>query len=470
MKAHLATLIPALAFATSFNQSSSVVAQSPAATPANPSFAGTWEGKMNDLPGIALKIEGTDGKVKGTAIFYFQERSSADGAWHASAEHPAPLLVPRVEGKTLTFEVEHHKCHECAELGPNAKFRMELAGPDEARLWKLDDQRVDKGLGPGLRLTRRNESVSCQDPSKHGVQFVAVEDGVRLEVLDWGGSGRPIVLLAGLGFSAHVFDGFAEKLTDNYHVYGITRRGYGASSRPKSGYTEERLAEDDLRVFDALTLASPVVAGHSVAGNELSELGIHHYERIGGLVYLDALNDAGDDWTDYDALSAKLPESMRKPPSPSPCDLKSFATYRDWRTRTQGIAIPEAEWRNDFAENPDGSVGERITPAFVPQAIMAVGYAHDYDQIRVPILAFVGYPPLPQDQIRQAHITEPAERVIIEAVFGASVGMIKNRIKRIERAGESTRVIELWDANHFVFLSNEAEVLREMSAFVASLH
>jgi hypothetical protein len=84
MKAHWLGLIPALAFATTFNQSSSVVAQSPAATPANPSFAGTWEGKMNDLPGIALKIEGTDGKVKGTAIFYFQERSSADRAWHAA--------------------------------------------------------------------------------------------------------------------------------------------------------------------------------------------------------------------------------------------------------------------------------------------------------------------------------------------------------------------------------------------------
>jgi non-heme chloroperoxidase len=37
-----------------------------------------------------------------------------------------------------------------------------------------------------------------RDPSKHRVQFVTVEDGVRLEVLDWGGSGRPVVLLAGL--------------------------------------------------------------------------------------------------------------------------------------------------------------------------------------------------------------------------------------------------------------------------------
>src|SRR6202021_1286434 len=121
----------------------------------------------------------------------------------------------------------------------------------------------------------------------------------QLEVLDWGGTGRPVVLLAGRGFTAHVFDGFAEKLTDSYHVYGITRRGYGASGRPASGYTEKRRAEDDLRVFDALGLVAPVVAGHSVAGNELSQLGIHPYERMAGLVYLEALNEGSEDYTVY---------------------------------------------------------------------------------------------------------------------------------------------------------------------------
>src|SRR2546425_9052440 len=75
------------------------------------------------------------------------------------------------------------------------------------------------------------EPVTWQDPSKHLVRFVTVEEGVRLEVLDWGGSGRPIVLLAGSGKTAHVFDDFAPKLTDCCHVYGIHRRGYGASSQ-----------------------------------------------------------------------------------------------------------------------------------------------------------------------------------------------------------------------------------------------
>jgi non-heme chloroperoxidase len=69
------------------------------------------------------------------------------------------------------------------------------------------------------------KSASWHDPSPHTVQFVTVEDSVKLEVLDWGGSGRPLVLLAGEGGSAQVFDDFAPNLSSNYQVYGFTRRG-----------------------------------------------------------------------------------------------------------------------------------------------------------------------------------------------------------------------------------------------------
>jgi non-heme chloroperoxidase len=68
-----------------------------------------------------------------------------------------------------------------------------------------------------------------KDPSPHTTRFITVDKDVRLEVLDWGGSGRPIVLLAGGGNTAHIFDSFAPKLTAHHHVYGITRRGFGAN-------------------------------------------------------------------------------------------------------------------------------------------------------------------------------------------------------------------------------------------------
>ena len=68
-----------------------------------------------------------------------------------------------------------------------------------------------------------------KDPSPHVNRFIPVSQDVRLEVLDWGGSGRPLVLLAGGGDTAHVFDDFAPKLTGDFHVYGITRRGFGES-------------------------------------------------------------------------------------------------------------------------------------------------------------------------------------------------------------------------------------------------
>src|SRR5262249_47664287 len=91
-----------------------------------------------------------------------------------------------------------------------------------------------------LELRRATPETAWKDPSPHSVQFVTVNPGVRLEVLDWGGppSGpaRTLVLLAGMGNTAHVFDKFAPKLTSQYRMVGITRRGFGASSAPVTGY------------------------------------------------------------------------------------------------------------------------------------------------------------------------------------------------------------------------------------------
>jgi non-heme chloroperoxidase len=106
------------------------------------------------------------------------------------------------------------------------------------------------------------------DSSAHRVQLVSVDEGVQLEVLDWGGVGRPLIFLAGNGDTAHAFDSFAPKFTGQNHVYGITRKGFGASSKPAAAngnYSANGLGDDVLAVMQALRIERPVLVGHSLA-------------------------------------------------------------------------------------------------------------------------------------------------------------------------------------------------------------
>jgi pimeloyl-ACP methyl ester carboxylesterase len=107
--------------------------------------------------------------------------------------------------------------------------------------------------------TNPDQQAVCHDSSPHKVQFITADQDVQLQVVDWDGSGRPLVLLAGLGNTAHVFDDFAPKLTPQYQVYGITRRGFGASNRPPpvdDNYSADRLGT---AVLDALKIEKPAV-------------------------------------------------------------------------------------------------------------------------------------------------------------------------------------------------------------------
>ena len=342
----------------------------------------------------------------------------------------------------------------------------------------------------------KQQLAAWHDPSPHTVQFVTVDKDVKLEVLDWGGAGRPVVLLAGLGNTAHVFDDFAPKLTVQYHVYGITRRGFGASSVPATGYTADRLGDDVLAVLDALKLDRPVLVGHSIAGEELSSVGTRHPERIAGLIYLDAgygyayydpsvgywnidlnelekkleqMKESNDilqfaqelQQNELPAFERQLRELRKFPvsPPPSPSDLVSFQALGAWFTRTRGISFPEAEFRAGSEPTPDGKPGKPKMPPSVPPAIFAG--EQKYMNVRVPVLAFFA---LPHD-LGPSIDNDSVARAAAEAADAPDVA----QMNAFERGVPSSRVVRLPHANHYVFLSNEADVLREMRAFLGSL-
>ena len=109
---------------------------------------------------------------------------------------------------------------------------------------------------------------------------------VRLEVLDWEGSGPPLVLL-GCCWSAHQHDEFALK-TNQFHVYGITRRGIGASDKPAHAAVQ-RSADDLLEVLDSPSWRN--LDNSARAGQVLTMFASQHSDRLSGLVYLDGASD-----------------------------------------------------------------------------------------------------------------------------------------------------------------------------------
>jgi non-heme chloroperoxidase len=300
------------------------------------------------------------------------------------------------------------------------------------------------------------------DPSPHTVRFVTVAPDVRLEVLDWGGTGRAIVLLAGLGNTAHVFDDFATKLTGDYHVYGVTRRGFGASSVPASGYDSNRLGDDVVAVFDELRLGQPVLVGHSIGGAELSSIATRRPERVAGVVYLDAAYGYAFDngrGVSFEQMMKATAGINLGPPPPGPADIVSFETVRAWYLRNNGVAFPEAEFRATEVTLPDGKPGP---PRDAPGAAVSAG-VQKYASIRVPALAIFA---TPHDMGPwMAQVSDPKVQETLEQ----SDALVARQANAFEEGVAGSRVVRIPHANHYVFLSNEADVLRELRAFIAGL-
>jgi pimeloyl-ACP methyl ester carboxylesterase len=324
-----------------------------------------------------------------------------------------------------------------------------------------------------------DSAQSSGEPLPHS-QSVPVEPQIQLEVLDWGGAGRPLVLLAGSGNTAHIFDEFAPHLAKQCcHVYGVTRRGYGKSSRPESGYDDQRLADDVLQVLDALNLEAPVLVGHSMAGGELTTLGQQHSDRLGGLVYLDALADPGDPTTKDSAfmvLYERLPAQMKSGSRP---DFTSFSAYRARQLQDNRFAFPESELRQLFAEKPGGGMGPYQASTNAVHAAIGVGQKkREYSNIRVPVLAISAFSCSPTGQDKcierpddppRYQATSNDERAIIRQFDSAEAVFFERWQRNVGHSQAPIRFVNIPRANHFIFLSHQADVVAEITDFVTRL-
>jgi non-heme chloroperoxidase len=312
-------------------------------------------------------------------------------------------------------------------------------------------------LGILLAALVHQEPGAWHDPSPHATKRVTVAPGVMLEVLDWGGTGEALIFLPGLGNTAHVFDDFAPQFVDKFHVIGITRRGFGASSQPASGYDAETRVADVLAVIDSLHLRRVNLVGHSIAGDELTGFAARHSDRVHRLVYLDA---AYDHRVNIGGSRPPLP-AISAADSASPAAIAALSAVL-------GQPVPEAEIRASIVFGRDGRPERDVTSPTVYGAIMKGLEKPPYSRVKAAALAFYAQYESPEAVLSPkwwTGIDSTNRRETLKTLRDMAARSRKEEA-RFRGSMTSCTTIDLARANHLVWVTNRAEVVSAMRTFL----
>lgn len=308
------------------------------------------------------------------------------------------------------------------------------------------------------------QQTRWRDRAPHEASSISVQDGVQLEVLDFGGQGSPILLLPGLGATAHSFDDLAPQLARDHRVVAMTRRGSGYSSRADFGFDTSRLAQDVLQVMDAMKLDKVLLVGHSIAGDELTWLGGHHPERFSGLVYLDAAYDRSG----FPAKTSHQQDLYNQLPPEPPIPTAAFANYEAMSkllAERGHLPMPEGELIAFRQADKPWLGGSPNIDGRSQQALLAALQAPDYAAVKLPALALYAIKnpdaPLPPWYDRN----DPELRAALTEINQITRDMQRKNIESFRRGMVNGEVLELPNAEHYVLQSNPREVLEAIEKF-----
>jgi len=310
----------------------------------------------------------------------------------------------------------------------------------------------------------RGSSVVFQDTASHTSGFVTAAGGVRLHYLDFGGSGKTLLFLAGAGNSAHIFDTFAPRFTDQYHVLALTRRGFGESSQPASSYDQDTLTEDIRQFMDSLGIAKANIAGHSIAGVEMTRFAVTYPDKVEKLVYL----DAAFDWATQ-SENTNLPEIPAQP-QPAASDIESLAALAKWQAWIQGVpTYPEADIWASMVFDRRGRLDKSVTPEAVFTAFgTAMAAVHpEYDKVQAPCLAL--YTMTDSAAGMFPWLTPDSADWQKANTFMAAIQPSMAAIRENFHSKAPNAIVKEIHSVHYLFLAEPDTVENEMRAFLATL-
>jgi pimeloyl-ACP methyl ester carboxylesterase len=291
---------------------------------------------------------------------------------------------------------------------------------------KVTGMMIHQAPGLDVPAPKINSSTDAPgDKSTHKSAFVAA-NGIKMNYLDWGGTGDVIILLAGLGNDAHVFDEIAPSFTDKFHVIGLTRRGFGETDRPAKGYETATRVEDIRAFMDAMKITRAHLIGHSLAGDEMTLFASMYPGRVIKTVYFDAAYDRRKFFSCVnDQPGGALPPSF---------------------LRIAGEAMNCPGWEKIVA--PDMPPPDMVNVQ-VSTMRAAMQFVPDYKKITAPSLAIYADPDVPQNAGKLDAETQKK----LDAWWKEKQAPIaRASIEQFRKEMRNGQAVEIKGATHYIFV------------------
>jgi pimeloyl-ACP methyl ester carboxylesterase len=294
--------------------------------------------------------------------------------------------------------------------------------------------------------------------------FVHV-NGIRLHYLDWGGEGPTVIFLTGMGCSAYIFNKFAPRFIDQFRVLALTRRGQGDSDYPETGYEAETLTEDIRLFMDCLNIEKAILAGHSLAGVELTHFAATYPTRVERLIYLDAL----DDRRGFPPIREQNPlrniEIKKAESSPHTLEEYIADMKRDFPYFAE---IWSELWDEEISHcvkvNEAGIVVDRMPESVRKMMIenLIDGYAPKRVEAKIPTLSFYAWR---KPKLSNAY-TEEQKAAFDQFHREVEVPFARSLISEFQTRFPHAKIVEILNGHHYCFIVQEELVYNELRKFL----
>lgn len=234
---------------------------------------------------------------------------------------------------------------------------------------------------------------------------------LRFHYRNWGGTGRPMVLLHGLASNARIWDFVAPTLAQHFRVFALDQRSHGLTDLAEAGFDFPTILRDLHAFVDALNLERPILVGHSWGANTVLQYAVTRPAVPAAIVLVDG---GVSELSSVPGMTWAKAEEMLMPPDLDGMPREEFLErLKGWMGKAYSDEAAGILLAN-FAVTADDTIKRRLP---IPLHMRIVRAIYDqktselYPRLRCPTLLCPAVPPPPRDERAEQFLARKRETI-----------------------------------------------------------